>query len=120
MRLRTVLSQLFDDLRRQRLRTTLTVLGITWGTTAVVTLLAFGTGFQRQMVVNARGMGDGLVVVSGGRTTIPFQGFPNQRRIRLVEEDVALVEREVPEVDLVTPEYGTWGRHVRRAGCSRW
>jgi putative ABC transport system permease protein len=116
MRLGTILAQLVEDLRRQRLRTALTVLGITWGTVAVVSLLAFGTGFQRQMVTNARGMGDGIVLVRGNRTTLPFQGFPERRRIRLVEEDAALLAREVPEIDLITPEYGAWGRYVSRAG----
>lgn len=114
MRLGAVFAQLLDDLRRQRLRTTLTVLGITWGTTAVVTLLAFGTGFERQMTVSARGMGDGIVLVRGNRTTRPFRGFPERRPIRLVEEDAALLAREVPEIDIVTPEYGTWGRYVSR------
>jgi putative ABC transport system permease protein len=114
MRLRTVFRQLLDDLRRQRLRTALTILGITWGTTAVVALLAFGVGLERQMNVNARGLGDGLVLVSGGRTTLPFRGFPERRPIRLVEADADLVAREVPGLDIVTPEYGTWGRHIRR------
>ncbi len=114
MRIATVFQQLIDDLRRQRLRTALTVLGITWGTTAVVALLAFGVGFERQMMINFRGMGDGLVLVSGGRTTMPFRGFPERRAIRLVEDDADLIAREVPGLEVVTPEYGTWGRHVRR------
>jgi putative ABC transport system permease protein len=114
MRLVTVLTQLLDDLRRQRLRTALTVLGITWGTTAVVALLAFGVGLERQMIVNARGLGDGLVIVSGGRTTMTFRGFPERRPIRLEESDVELLAREVPGLDIVTPEFGTWGRHIRR------
>jgi putative ABC transport system permease protein len=116
MRITTLLSQLFDDLSRQRLRTALTILGITWGTTAVITLLAFGTGFQRQMVVNARGMGDGIVLVRGNRTTLPYQGFPERRRINLVEEDARLLATEVPEIDIITPEYGTWGRRISRDG----
>jgi putative ABC transport system permease protein len=114
MRLVTVLTQLLDDLRRQRLRTALTVLGITWGTTAVVVLLAFGVGLERQMTVNARGLGDGLVILSGGRTTLPFRGFPERRPIRLEESDVELLAREVPDLEIITPEYGTWGRHLRR------
>jgi len=36
------------DLRAQKLRTSLTVLGIAWGTVAVVVLLAFGVGLERQ------------------------------------------------------------------------
>lgn len=114
MRLGTILGQLLDDMRRQPLRTALTVLGITWGTTAVVTLLAFGVGFERQMTINARGMGDGAILARGNRTTIPFEGFPERRRIRLVEEDAELIAREVPGVEIATPEYGTWGRYVRR------
>lgn len=114
MRIGTVLGQLLEDMRRQRLRTALTILGITWGTTAVVTLLAFGTGFERQMTTNARGMGDGIVLVRGNRTTLPFEGFPERRRIRLVEADAELLAREVPEIELVTPEYGTWDRYVSR------
>lgn len=112
MRLAAVLSQALDDVRQQWLRTTLTVLGIAWGTTAVVTLLAFGVGLEHQMVVNARGLGDGIVLVWGNRTTLPFRGFPEGRRIRLLEEDADLLAREVSEIALVTPEYGTWGHHL--------
>jgi len=53
-----LLHQFLDDVRAQKLRTTLTVLGITWGTVAVVVLLAFGTGLAEQMRRNARGMGE--------------------------------------------------------------
>lgn len=114
MRFLIVLRQLLDDLSRQGLRTGLTVLGITWGTTAVVVLLAFGVGLERQMRVDQAGMGDGIVLVRGNRTTRPFQGFGEQRPIRLAEEDVALIRREIPEIDMVAGEYGSWGRYVRR------
>lgn len=114
MRLSTVLRQLLDDLNRQRLRTLFTVLGITWGTTAVVVLLAFGVGFQKQMELNAAGMGDGIVLVRGNRTTKSFQGFPEKRPIRLTEEDVTLIGREVPGIAVISPEYGSWGRYVHR------
>lgn len=112
-RLLAVLAQALDDARGQRLRTLLTVLGIAWGTTAVVTLLAFGVGLERQMTVNARGMGDGIVLVGGNRTTVSFRGFPDGRVIRLVEDDADLLNREVPEIEIASPEFGTWGRHVR-------
>jgi putative ABC transport system permease protein len=43
-----VLGDFLADLRQQRLRTALTILGVTWGTVAVVVLLAFGTGLEQQ------------------------------------------------------------------------
>jgi putative ABC transport system permease protein len=107
MRLLTSLGQFFDDLRAQKLRTALTVMGITWGTVAIVVLLAFGAGLERQMKKNARGMGDGIVIVFPGRTTKAFEGFGEGRAVRLREEDAALLAREVAEIGEISPEYNT-------------
>ncbi|MFS8638692.1 MAG: ABC transporter permease, partial [Gemmatimonadota bacterium] len=60
MRLLELIRQFLDDVAAQRLRTTLTILGITWGTVAVVVLLAFGTGLEKHMKTQAKGMGDGI------------------------------------------------------------
>ncbi|MEM8485980.1 MAG: ABC transporter permease [Bacteroidota bacterium] len=105
MRLFTTLSQFFQDLRSQKLRTALTILGITWGTVAVVVLLAFGVGLEKQSKKNMHGMGDGIVVVFGGRTTMPYEGFPDGRRINLREEDVPVLDSEIPEIYQISPEY---------------
>ncbi|HEY8470854.1 MAG TPA: ABC transporter permease [Longimicrobiales bacterium] len=106
--------QFLDDIRAQKLRTALTVLGITWGTVAVVVLLAFGVGLAEQMKRNARGMGDGIVIVFGGRTTRAYAGFGDGRLIRLREEDATLIAREVPGIEGISPEYGGYVRPVRR------
>jgi len=114
MRTLILIRQFLDDIRAQKLRTALTVLGITWGTVAVVVLLAFGVGLAEQMQRNARGMGDGIVVVFGGRTTRAYAGYKEGRRIRLREEDVALIARQVAGIEAISPEYGGRGRPVRR------
>jgi len=41
-----VFREFLADLKAQKLRTALTILGITWGTVAVVVLLAFGIGLR--------------------------------------------------------------------------
>ncbi len=41
------LKQMAHDVRHQKMRTALTVLGITWGTVSVSLLVAFGEGLQR-------------------------------------------------------------------------
>ncbi|HET9983002.1 MAG TPA: ABC transporter permease [Longimicrobiales bacterium] len=112
------LRQFLEDLRTQRLRTALTVFGITWGTVAVVVLLAFGVGLQRQMQINARGIGERIVIVFGGRTTKSFQGFPKGREIELREEDVALLVRQVPGIERISPEYSSRSRPIRRGTAS--
>lgn len=108
------ISQFLQDLKQQRLRTILTILGITWGTVAVVVLLSFGTGLAKQMRKNAAGIGDGLIIMSGGVTTRAFAGFPEGRRVRLTDEDAELLRREVSAVALISPEFGSWDARVRR------
>lgn len=109
-----MLGTFLADLRSQKLRTTLTVLGIAWGTVAVVVLLAFGVGLERQTRKRFHGLGDRIVILFGGRTTRPFAGFPDGRSIPLTEDDAALITREVAEVELLSPEYTTRAARVHR------
>ncbi len=114
MRFLTTLSQFLQDLRAQKLRTTLTILGITWGTVAVIVLLAFGVGLEQQSRKNMHGMGDGIVVMFGGRTTKPFEGFPDGRPIRLRETDARVLQRQIPDIAQISPEYINQRTPVRR------
>ena len=109
-----MLRDFLADLRQQRLRTALTILGVTWGTVAVVVLLAFGTGLERQTRKRFHGLGDRIVILWGGRTTKTFLGFPEGRYIRLREEDVELLTREIPDIVMISPEYSNRSTPVRR------
>jgi len=106
--------EFFADLRAQKLRTSLTVLGIAWGTVAVVVLLAFGVGLERQTRKRFHGLGDRIVILFGGRTTKPFAGFGTGRPIRLTADDVPILEREVSEIEYISPEFITRSGRVRR------
>jgi putative ABC transport system permease protein len=114
MKLATTIREFFADLRAQRLRTTLTVLGIAWGTIAVVVLLAFGVGLERQTKKRFHGLGDRIVILFGGRTTVSFQGFPAGRYINLREDDGALLRREILDIVALSPEYSNRQTPVRR------
>ena len=105
MRLNDAILQLWADLRAQRLRTTLTILGITWGTVAVVVLLAFGVGLENQTRKRFHGLGDRIVILFGGRTTRAYAGFGEGRYIGLRSEDVRTLARQIPEIVMISPEY---------------
>jgi len=97
--------ELFRGLREQRARTVTTLLGISWGAFAVVTLLAFGTGLQRDMERKAANLGRGIGIVSGRQTTRPFGGLPAGREIDFRIQDIVDLPRQIPEMELVSPEY---------------
>ncbi len=101
----STLSEFVRDLRSQKLRTFLTVFGIVWGTVSIIVLLAFGMGFKRQIGINMHGIGESIAIMFPGRTTKSFEGFGTGRPIRLMEEDAWLLERQVPEIAAISPEY---------------
>ncbi len=106
-------AMLLRDLWSQKLRTFLTLFGIMWGTMSVILLLAFGSGVHKQNRKNQAGIGEGVVIVWGGTTGLPYKGFNKGRPIRLVEEDVDLLRREIPEIKYISPEYSTSRPKVR-------
>lgn len=97
--------QLLRDLRTQKLRTFLTAFGIVWGTAAVSLLLAFGEGFHRQIAKSQAGLGDAIVIAWPSLTSIPYEGLGKGRRIRLDEDDMALLRARAAHLDAVSGEY---------------
>jgi putative ABC transport system permease protein len=102
------LRQLLRDLCSQRLRTFLTTFGIVWGTIAVSLLLAFGEGLHHQMIKNAAGLGNGMVIVWPSNTSIPFEGMGRGRTVRLDESDMVLLKQRSREIAELSSEYREW------------
>ena len=112
MRLLPPLVLFVRDLRTQKVRTFFALLGITWGTAAVVLLLAFGEGLKRFQSRNLHGIGDGIVVAWPMRTSLPFEGLSKGRPIRLRAEDVLKLASEIPELEAVSPEFSLWNQPI--------
>src|SRR5687768_15911264 len=90
-----VFRQLIRDVKSEKLRTFLTVFGITWGTVAISLMLAFGTGLHKQLIKATAGLGDRIVIGWPGLTSVPYEGLGKGRRIRIAEEDVNAIAKEV-------------------------
>jgi len=76
-----------------------------WGTATLILLLAFGMGFRDQTVLNMRGMGDQLAIMFPGQTTKTFEGYGIGRPIRYREADAELLQNQIADIDVATPEY---------------
>jgi putative ABC transport system permease protein len=91
------LKQILQDVRHQKLRTLLTLLGITWGTVSVSLLVAFGEGLQKEIARQQHGLGENIVIAWPSRTSLPYQGLGKGRRIRVNDEDLEALRREIPD-----------------------
>ncbi|PYQ15587.1 MAG: hypothetical protein DMF79_19605 [Acidobacteria bacterium] len=74
------LRQMLQDVRHQKVRTLLTLFGITWGTVSVSLLVAFGEGLEKRIRKNQAGLGENIVIAWPSRTSIPYQGLGKGRR----------------------------------------
>ncbi len=106
-------TQFLRDMKSQKLRTFLTIFGIIWGTASVVLLLAFGKGLHAQNQESMHGLGEGIVILWGGKTSKPYMGFGRGRWIGLREEDAALLKGEIREMGGISPEYSKWNTTMR-------
>lgn len=73
--------EIFSSIRRHKLRTILTALGVFWGIFMLVILLGAGQGLQNGVAHEFRDDAINSVWIRRGTTSIPFAGLPKGRRI---------------------------------------
>ena len=105
-----LLREFLDDIKKQKMRAFLTTIAITWGTFAVILLMAFGSGLSFRMRESFLNAGDYIIRIYGGQTTKKFQGLPIGRRIRLTEEDANILAKSIPMIEAVNPGIGRYMR----------
>ncbi len=107
-----MLRERIRDLTADHSRTLLVALGVLWGTTGLTVLLAFGGGMDEKMGTAKHAHGKDLIRVSGGSTTMPFQGMPAGRSVPLRPEDAELLADRVPAARAVGLEMMSSGRAI--------
>jgi putative ABC transport system permease protein len=80
-----------------KLRSALTMLGIVIGVGAVIVMIAVGAGAQARVEEQVRALGSNLLLVMPGSTTAGGVRLGFGSASTLTEEDVAAINREIPE-----------------------
>jgi putative ABC transport system permease protein len=96
---------LFTDLYRQPMRTFLTLSGVTWGTFAIVLLLAFGDGVGKAGRKSMHGMGQGIIIAYPGVTTRAYKGFTKGKQVRITADETMLIKQKVRGIYRISPEF---------------
>jgi len=104
MRLKELIQQSWTALRRNPMRSSLTALGITWGVISVVLLLAFGRGLGGSVVSAMGNMGNNVVVIWPGQTSMQAGGQRAGRSVHFEYADVEAIRADVPLVRAVSAE----------------
>ena len=100
---RDTLQEIFITLRKNRLRTTLTGLSVSWGIFILIVLLGAGNGVKNGVMTNFSERAVNRITLSSGTTSIPYRGLKSGRNLKFSEEQIQLVQNDIPQSDLITP-----------------
>jgi len=104
MFLKELISQGWQALMRNRMRSLLTMLGIVWGLASVVLLLAYGQGLGGSVLHAFLNMGNDVIVLWPGQTSMQAGGQRAGKKVIYEYEDVEAIRDEVPIVRAVSAE----------------
>ena len=93
------------ELRSSWQQHALTLIGIVWGTAAVVLLLSIGAGFHKNLDLGFKKTGDRYLLAAGRYTTTELGGARPGRAIRFSRRDLERVRAGVPSARYVAAEF---------------
>ena len=110
MKIRATFVMALRALRRNKLRTALTMLGIIIGVAAVITMVSIGNGATSQVERQIAALGQNVVLVYAGSVTSNgvHSGWGNATTLKI--EDAQAIMREIPDAVAVSPEVRTNGQ----------
>src|SRR4051812_45455254 len=104
MQFREVFTHSLESLKRNRLRSILTMLGIVWGLATVVLLLGYGQSVGDSVLGAFMGIGNNVIMIWQGQTSMQAGGQRSGRRIHFKYEDLQAIRDDVPLVKNVSAE----------------
>ncbi|MFZ0212826.1 MAG: ABC transporter permease [Candidatus Acidiferrales bacterium] len=115
-------------LARNKMRTALTMLGITIGIGAVICTVAIGEGGSEQIQQQIAALGDNLVWIEAGGRNVNGVHTGNDNTKSLSNDDAAALPKEIPLLKACSPNtdghiqviYGSknWNTHFRGTGVN--
>src|SRR4029077_18552301 len=118
MRVGSTFTIAFRALRRNKMRSVLTALGIIIGVAAVIAMVGIGNGAKSQVEAQIASLGQNVILV--------FSGSMSRAGVRsgwggaatLTIEDADAIQREAPGVTVISPEVRTFTQTA--AGNENW
>jgi putative ABC transport system permease protein len=93
--MRDLFTEIWESIRRNKMRTCLTGFAVSWGIFMLIVLLGAGNGLMNAFMVGGEDIATNTMQIGGGRTSKPYDGLKEGRRIRLDDRDVELTGGEL-------------------------
>lgn len=95
--------EIWSILAKNKLRTTLTALGVFWGILLLLLLIGVGNGLERGAQRSMAGFRTNSIFVWGERTGLPYRGLNPGRNIQFDNGDIEAIRRSVRGLEALAP-----------------
>lgn len=99
--------EIYGSIRKNRMRTAITVIGVMWGIFLLVVLLGAAKGMENKFNFIFGDFATNSVFIWGQSTGEPFKGFQEGKQINLKLSDVEYIRSEVEGIEFVVPRNRT-------------
>lgn len=106
--LREIFIQAWAALKRNKMRSVLTMLGIVWGIAAVALLIAYGKSMRSVVMAAFDAFGRGAVICWPAQTSEQAGGQRAGKHVRFEKADVEIIQQEATLVKTVCMETVRW------------
>lgn len=104
--------EIMETVRHNKLRTFLTAFGVFWGIFMLVLLLGAGKGLENGVFKEFGAGARNRLYVSGGKTSLRWQGLKPGREIKLTNADMEALHQQVAGVELLAPRNQLFGEYT--------
>ena len=85
-------TEIWSSVRRNKLRTILTGLAVSWGIFIIILLLGAGNGLMNAFMKQSHDFATNTMELYGGLTTKPYDGLQQGRWVPLTDQDVKILQ----------------------------
>ena len=108
-----LITEIWESVRRNKLRTSLTGFSVAWGIFMIIVLLGAGNGLMNSFNQDSEGYASNTMEIYPSVTSQPYQGYKTGRFMSLNEQDMNLLARQFPEIiDQVTTSVSRSGFNI--------
>lgn len=96
-------AEVYAAIRKNKMRTVLTMIGVAWGMFLFVALLGASRGVQNGFDKIFANSATNSLFVWMQQTSIPFEGYQRGRTLELKVEDIEAIKAEFPQIQMIAP-----------------
>lgn len=105
--------EIYGSIRKNKMRTGITIIGVMWGIFLLVVLLGAAKGVENNFNKLFGSFATNSVFVWAQQTSKPFKGFQEGKRLTLKMTDLENIRNEIEGIEFIVPRHQTQAMAVK-------